>query len=51
MNDDERKAMHDKFEEDKLKRQAACKHERTEQEHILGSGTGDYVCVACGKIM
>ncbi len=51
MNDQEKTALQEKFEEDKRKRQAACKHERTEQERILGMGTGDQVCLDCGKLI
>lgn len=27
-----------------------CEHNNTEQEHYLGTGTGEYVCTQCGKL-
>lgn len=51
MDEKERKAYQDKLEEEKRKRQAACKHERTKKEYIGGMDTGDKICMDCGKLI
>lgn len=28
-----------------------CKHERTKQERIKGTPTGDHICLDCGKLV
>ena len=33
------------------KESADCPHPRFRQERIMGAGTGDYQCVACGLVV
>lgn len=47
----ERKAYQEKLDEDKRKRQAACKHEKTKKEYDRGMDTGDKICMDCGKLI
>jgi len=28
-----------------------CKHPQLEKEYIMGSSTGDYICVQCGRVV
>ena len=49
MDEKEKPAYREKLMEEKIKRQDACKHEKTKKEYIGGMDTGDRICLDCGK--
>lgn len=51
MDDEERETYRKKLEEEKRKRQEACKHENTKKDRIKGVDTGDQICLDCGKLI